>query len=58
VRGNNVKVCGGLGALLVIGIEKSSTYDLEEWMAIVVDGEKVKANVWHTLKDGELIECV
>ena len=26
-------------------------------IAVIVDGEKVKADTWYTLKDGELVEA-
>ena len=55
-RGNDVKVKGGLGAILVIAEENSDDYDIKEWKAVVVDGEKVKADTWYKLEDGELVE--
>ena len=55
-RGNDVKVKGGLGAILVIAEENSTDYDIKEWKAVVVDGEKVKADTWYKLEDGELVE--
>ena len=56
-RGNNVRVRGGLGAVLVIAEECSDNYEIKDWLAVVVDGVKVKADTWYELKDGELIEC-
>lgn len=60
VRGNGVMVRGGIGALLVIGVEKDNSkddgYDLAEWKAAIVDGKKIKANTWYTLEGGELVE--
>ena len=56
VRGNNVMVCGGLGAILVIAEEKDNNYDIKDWKAVVVDGKKVKADTWYKLVDGELTE--
>ncbi|MDD6581593.1 MAG: hypothetical protein PUF10_02800 [Bacteroidales bacterium] len=55
-RGNNVKVKGGIGALLVIAEERSYSYDIKEWKAVVVDGETIKADTWYQLVDGELKE--
>ena len=55
-RGDNVKVKGGLGALLVICEENPNNYDIKNWLAFTVDGESVKADTWYTLKDGELEE--
>ena len=56
-RGNNVRVKGGLGAILVIAEEENDCYDVKDWKAFVVDGEKVKAGTWYKLVDGELVEC-
>ena len=55
-RGDNIKVKGGLGALLVLCEEAYDNYDIKEWVVIKVDGEKVKADTWYTLKDGNLEE--
>ena len=56
VRGTVVKARGGMGAILVIGVEPSNSYDIQEWKAVVVDGDTVKVDTWYTLKDGELVE--
>ena len=56
-RGNECRVCGGLGAVLVIAEEKSNSYDIVAWKVVIVDGETVKADTWYTLKDGELVEA-
>ena len=56
-RGNDVKVKGGLGAILVIVEEKRASYNISEWKAVVVDGEQIKADTWYKLKDGEFVEC-
>ena len=56
-RGCNVKAKGGLGSILVVCEEFTDSYDIKEWKAVVVDGEKVKPNVWYTLKDGEFVEA-
>ena len=55
-RGNGALVKGGLGAILVIVEEKKDSYDIDHWKAVVVDGEKIKADTWYMLKDGELVE--
>ena len=57
VRGNNCKVKGGLGAILVIAEENDYDNDIKEWKAFVVDGEKVKADTYYALKDGEIVEA-
>ena len=56
-RGNNVKVKGGLGSILVIAEECKDNYNLKNWIAVVVDGEKIKADTWYKLVDGVLTEC-
>jgi len=57
VRGYGVKARGGLGSVLTICIESEHDYEIKEWKSVYVDGEKVKADTWYTLRDGELIEC-
>ena len=56
VRGNDVKIKGGLGAVLVICEENGDNWDIKEWLAFVVDGEEVKADTWYKLVDGKLVE--
>ena len=55
-RGNGVKVKGGIGAVLVICEENALDYDIKDWKAFVVDGEKIKADTWYQLKDGNIQE--
>ena len=55
-RGNEVRVKGGMGAILVIAEENESDYDIKHWKAVVVDGENVKADTWYKLEDGDLVE--
>ena len=57
-RGNNVRVKGGMGAILVIAEEESHSYKIKECKAVVVDGEKIKPDIWYRLEDGEFIECM
>ena len=56
-RGNNVRVKGGLGAILVIAEENESDYDIKHWKAAVVDGENIKADTWYKLEEGDLVEA-
>ena len=51
-----MRVKGGLGAILVIAEEKTDNYDIVDWKAVVVDGEKIKADTWYKLENGELVE--
>ena len=55
-RGNNIRVKGGLGAVLVIAEENESDYDIKDWAAVLVDGETIKADTFYTLKNGEFVE--
>ena len=55
-RGNGVKVKGGLNSVLVIAEENNENFEIREWKAVVVDGEKVKADTWYKLENGELVE--
>ena len=55
-RGNNVMVKGGMGAVLVIAEEKTSSYNIKEWKVAVVDGKKIKPDIWYKLENGEFVE--
>ena len=59
VRGTlgDIKIRGGMGAILVICAEKKENYDIVGWKAAVVDGEIIKADTWYTLRDGEFVEA-
>ena len=57
VRGENVKIKGGMGAIIVIAVENDGNYDIKEWKAFVVDGENIKPNIWYKLKNGNLVEA-
>ena len=58
VVSNDGKVKGGLGSILVArNIEYNyNTYrhEVTDWACVIVDGEKVKADTWYHLVDGEL----
>ena len=51
-----MRVKGGIGAILVIVEEEKDNYDIREWKAVVVDGEKIKPDTWYKLSGGELVE--
>ena len=55
-RGNNVKVKGGIGALLVIAEEYEDNYEIKDWKCAVVDGENIKPDTWYKLENGEFKE--
>ena len=50
-------VSGGIGTILVIVRENSNNCDIAEWKAAVVDGEKIKADTWYKLENGEFVEA-
>ena len=54
------KAKAGLGSAIVIAERNDwngETYPLINIKAAIVDGEKIKADTWYTLKDGEFVEC-
>ena len=57
VRGNGCRVKGGIGAILVIVEENEYDNDIKEWKVFVVDGQKIKADTYYTLKNGEIVEA-
>lgn len=57
VRGNDVKIKGGLGAVLVICEENADNLDIKEWKAFVVDGTDIRADTWYKLVNGKLVEA-
>ena len=56
VRGNGCRVKGGIGAILVIAEENKYDSQIKEWKVFVVDGQKIKADTYYTLKNGEIVE--
>ena len=57
VRGNDVKIKGGMGAILVIAVENYDNYDISEWKAFQVDGKSILPDTWYTLKNGQIVAC-
>ncbi len=55
-RGKNIKVKGGLGAVLVIVEENNYDFNLKEYKLAVVDGKEIKADTWYKLENGEFKE--
>ena len=55
-RGNDVKVKGGIGSVLVLCEEEHFSANIKEWKVVVVDGDAVKADTWYKLEDGEVKE--
>ena len=57
VRGEDVKIKGGMGAILVCAVENDSNYDISTWACAIVDGIKIKPDTFYTVKDGAFVEC-
>ena len=60
VTGCQAKAKAGLGSAIVVaerGGWNGETYPLINIKAAIVDGKKIKADTWYTLKDGEFVEC-
>ena len=57
VRGNDVKIRGGMGAMLTIAVENDADFNIKEWKSFVIDGETYKADTWYTLKGSEIVEA-
>ena len=60
VTGRNSKAKAGFGSAIVIaerGEWNGKTYPLINIKAAIVDGEKIKADTWYTLANGEFVEC-
>ena len=55
-RGNNVKAKGGLGAILLLAEEEPENYEIKDWKAEYVDGERIKADTWYKLENGKFVE--
>ena len=55
-RGNDVRVKGGMGAVLVLAEENKYDRNIKDWRAFAVDGETVKPDTWYALVDGEITE--
>lgn len=60
VTGYQSRAKAGLGSAIVVaerGDWNGKTYPLINIKAAIVDGEKIKADTWYTLKNGEFVEC-
>ena len=55
-RGKHAKVRGGIGSVLVVCVEKKDSYEIAEWKAAVVDGERIRPDTWYTVENGEFKE--
>lgn len=55
VRGADLKAKGGIGAVLVL-VKTDNDGEIEILKTVKVDGEKIKADTWYTVKGNRLIE--
>ena len=55
-RGAGCRVKGGLGSVLVIAEEAKNSMEIVHCKTAIVDGEKIKADTWYTLRNGEFSE--
>ena len=59
VTGSNSEAKAGLGSAIVVverGEFNGKTYPLLNIKAAIVDGEKIKADTWYELRNGEFME--
>ena len=53
--GKEAMASGAIGAVLVL-TERDSRYNIINAAAVIVDGEKIKANTYYAMKNGEIVE--
>ena len=53
--GKEAMASGAIGAVLVL-TERDDYYNIVNAAAVIVDGEKIKANTYYTIKNGEIEE--
>ena len=56
VRGDDVMIRGGKGAMLTIAVESKTSFDIVAWKSFVIDGKTYKPDTWYTLRNGEIVE--
>lgn len=56
VRGDDVMIRGGKGAMLTIAVESKTSFDIVAWGSFVIDGKMYKPDTWYTLRNGEIVE--
>ena len=57
VRGDDVMIRGGKGAMLTIAVESKTSFDIVAWKSFVIDGKTYKPDTWYTLRNGEIVEA-
>ena len=43
--------------MLTIAVESKTSSDIVAWKSFVIDGKTYKADVWYTLRNGEIVEA-
>ena len=48
---------GKIGSILVIALENDGDFEIKDFAVGIVDGEKIKADTWYKLENGQLVEA-
>ena len=48
---------GKIGSILVIALENDGDFEIKDFAVGIVDGKKIKADAWYTVKNGQLVEA-
>ena len=51
------RVKGKIGSILVIVLENDEDFEIKDFAVGIVDGEKIKADTWYMVKNGQLVEA-
>ena len=51
------RVKGKIGSILVIALENDEDFEIKDSAVGIVDGEKIKADTWYKLENGQLVEA-
>ncbi|MBQ9458310.1 MAG: hypothetical protein IJU66_00070, partial [Oscillospiraceae bacterium] len=58
VRGNGVRIRGGLGALLTIAEERDDSNTVKWWKSFKIDGKRYRPDTWYRLDEGgKVVRC-
>ena len=48
---------GKIGSILVIALENNENFEIKDFAVGIIDGEKIKADTWYRLENGQLVEA-
>ena len=51
------RVKGKIGSILVIVLENDEDFEIKDFAVGIVDGEKIKADTWYKLENGQFVEA-